>query len=126
VIRYRYQTQIIPPAPFVLITVRNPQTGDSRVGVAAQLDTAADRTVVPDEIIRELALPRTGTVTVVGIGGSVSTMALHRAELTMPGASTSTIEVAVSAGEPWILVGRDILNGLRIVLDGPQLLLEIE
>jgi hypothetical protein len=28
--------------------------------------------------------------------------------------------------EPWILLGRDVLNLYRLVLDGPKLTLEIE
>ena len=36
-----------------------------------------------------------------------------------------TLEVVASAGEAWILLGRDVLNTHRLVLDGPQLALEI-
>ena len=124
-IRYRYQDQIVPPAPFVLVAVSNSQTGQTRTDLPAQLDTAADRTVLPAALVGELDLPRTGTITVEGIGGIVATMALHQADVKMPGLASSTIEVAVSDGESWILIGRDILNSVRIVLDGPRLLLEI-
>ena len=36
------------------------------------------------------------------------------------------IEVIAHAEESWVLLGRDVLNSLRIVLDGPRLVLEIE
>lgn len=124
-IRFRYQSQIVPPAPFVLVTLRNPHSNIRHENAPTQLDTAADRTVIPDALARELALPRTGTITVEGVGGFVSTMPLHRAELTLPGQSALVIEVAVSDGEPWILLGREFLNTVRVVLDGPQLLLEM-
>lgn len=123
--RYRYQDQLTPPAPFILVSVRNPLSSESRVDLPAQLDTAADRTVIPETLVRELALPRTGTITVQGIGGIISTMALHRAELVVPGQAALDIEVASNANEPWVLLGRDILNSMRIVLDGPQLVLEV-
>ncbi len=35
------------------------------------------------------------------------------------------IEVVASAGETWVLLGRDVLNAHRLLLDGPQLFLEI-
>jgi hypothetical protein len=35
------------------------------------------------------------------------------------------VEVVASPGESWVLLGRDILNAHRALLDGPQLFLEI-
>jgi len=37
-----------------------------------------------------------------------------------------TIEVLANRDEPYVLLGRDVLNRHRIVLDGPQLLLDID
>jgi hypothetical protein len=39
-IRYTYNTQVNPPAPFVLITLRNPAGGAEVRDVPAQIDTA--------------------------------------------------------------------------------------
>ncbi len=36
-----------------------------------------------------------------------------------------TIEVVASPGESWVLLGRDVLNSYRALLDGPQLAVEI-
>ena len=124
-IRYQYQNQIEPPAPFVLVTIRNLRSGAIRIDVPGQLDTGADRTVVTEDIVIDLALPQTGSITVEGVGGVITTLSIHRAEITLPGQSPMRLEVATSAGEPWILLGRDILNGVRVVLDGPQLILEL-
>jgi hypothetical protein len=33
--------------------------------------------------------------------------------------------VVASSGEPWVLLGRDVLNAHRLLLDGPHLTLEI-
>jgi hypothetical protein len=109
----------------VLVTIRNPTSGANQSELPAQLDTAADRTVIPEQFVRDLTLPRTGTITVEGIGGNVSTMPLHRAELALPGQQPRLFEVATTPNEPWILIGRDVLNSVRVVLDGPQQLLEI-
>ena len=36
------------------------------------------------------------------------------------------IRVVASRDEPYVLLGRDVLNGHRVILDGPRLHLEIE
>ena len=58
VIRYRYNTQLEPPAPFVHLLIRNPADGTELTNVPAQLDTAADRTVFPQSVADELKLVR--------------------------------------------------------------------
>jgi hypothetical protein len=35
------------------------------------------------------------------------------------------IRVVASRDEPYVLLGRDVLNGYRLLLDGPRLRLEI-
>ena len=71
-IRYRYNQQTDPPAPFVYGTFQNPADSTELRDVPAQID-----------------------------------------------------KVVASSGEPWVLLGRDILNAHRLFLDGPQLTLEI-
>ncbi len=46
-IRYNYNHQIVPPAPFVHVTVRCVETGQQIGQAPAQVDIAADRTVLP-------------------------------------------------------------------------------
>lgn len=38
---------------------------------------------------------------------------------------SARIRATVGENEPWILLGRDVLNGHKLVLDGPDLALEI-
>ena len=54
--RYTYNRQIDPPAPFVHVTLRCPETGRSVDNHAALIDTAADRTVIPGRLVGLLAL----------------------------------------------------------------------
>ena len=63
-IRYRYLTQLQPPAPFVHVTLRNPVTGAEEHNVPAQLDTAADRTLLPDTVVVPTVTPDAAAVTV--------------------------------------------------------------
>ncbi len=124
-IRYRYLSQIHPPAPFVSVTLRNPISGAEQRDVPAQLDTAADRTLLPDNLVRALALPQIGTIPIGGVGGIAQTMPSFPVQVAVHNLPPQVVEVVASAGETWVLLGRDVLNAHRLLLDGPQLIVEI-
>ena len=69
-IRYAFLSQLNPPAPFIKIVLTNPASGATLRDIPAQLDTAADRTILPEELVKALALLHVGTVK---LGGSVET-----------------------------------------------------
>ena len=124
-IRYSYLPQLRPPAPFVHVTLRNPVSGAEQRDIPAQLDTAADRTLLPDTLVQVLALPQIGSIPIGGVGGVVQTMPSYPVQLAIHNFPSVTVEVVASAEETWILLGRDVLNANRLLLDGPQLFLEI-
>ena len=122
--RIKYTTQKQPPAPFVVLSLRHPHIGAEGHNVPAQIDTGADQTVIPLAVATKLGLYATGTVDVVGVGGIRTTMDLYDLELTIPGTPPVRLEAMAHAGEPWVLLGRDVLNSYRLILDGPALVLE--
>lgn len=124
-IRYNYLPQLQPAAPFVYVTLRNPVTGAEQRDVPAQLDTAADRTLLTDALVQALALPQIGTIQIGGVGGIIQSMPTYPVELAIHNLPSQTVEVVANAGEAWALLGRDVLNAHRLLLDGPQLALEI-
>ena len=124
-IRYTYQSQLHPPAPFVHVTLRNPLTGAEQQNVPAQLDTAADRTLLPDALVKALNLPQMGTIPIGGVGGIAQTMPSYPVQVAIHNLPVQEVEVVASTGESWVLLGRDILNAHRVLLDGPQAYVEI-
>lgn len=124
-IRYGYLTQLTPPAPFVKVVLGNPATGAELRDLPAQLDPAADRTVIPEAIAKSLSLPQVGAVQLGAFGGAVYTAPVYAVLLGVHDLPARPLKVAAHADESWVLLGRDILNSFRIVLDGPQLTLEI-
>ena len=72
--RYRYNTQVIPPAPFAYASVGAADDRISSVEYPAQLDTAADLSVVPWRIVEELQLDQLGEIEALGFGGHLMTM----------------------------------------------------
>ena len=124
-IRFSYLSQLQPPAPFVYVTLRNPVTGAEQRDVPAQLDCAADRTLLPESIAQALALQPIGMISIGGVGGTVQSMPSFAVEVSIQALASVTVEVVASPGESWVLLGRDVLNRHRVLLDGPQLALEI-
>jgi len=125
-IRYRYNNQVSPPAPFVHVTIRRPGDVASAQDFPAQLDTAADMTVIPWRIVEDLDLLQHDEIETQGFGGHVSTVMSFLVQLQIHQLEPVTVEVLADRDEPYVLLGRDMLNRHRVTLDGPQLILEIE
>jgi len=125
-IRYRYADQLSPPAPFVKVTLRCPTTGNRAADLPAQLDIAADRTVLPGRMVEALGLVEDGRALFQGFAGEVMELPIFLVEVQVHDFSPLLTRAALGEKEPYILLGRDVLNAHRIVLDGPQLALEIE
>jgi hypothetical protein len=124
-IRYAYNRQVDPPAPFVHVALRRPGDGPSLDDMPAQIDTAADRTVIPGGLVARLGLVPLDELAVAGFGGQVLLVATYLVELSLRGQPPRLIEVLAHEGEPHVLLGRDVLNHCRLLLDGPGLALEI-
>jgi hypothetical protein len=125
VIRYRYNTQVRPAAPFVHLLLRNPANGRELSSVPAQIDTAADRTVLPQALADNLGLAQIGTMLIGGLGGITYTLPTYVLLIGVHDLTAQPVKVVASADETWTLLGRDLLNGIRLTLDGPQSALEI-
>jgi predicted aspartyl protease len=98
----------------------------SSVEYPAQLDTAADLSVVPWRIVEELQLDQLGEIEALGFGGHLMTMPTFLVQIQLRGLAPQVVEVLASAEEPYVLLGRDVLNRFRVTLDGRNLVLEIE
>jgi hypothetical protein len=125
-IRYRYAHQLSPPAPFVSVTLRCPTTGKRAADLPAQLDVAADRTVLPGQMVEALGLVEDGRALFQGFAGEVIELPVFLIEVQVHDFLPVLTRAVLGEKEPYILLGRDILNAHRILLDGPQLALEIE
>lgn len=125
-ISYRYNHQMSPPAPFVHVTLRHPDGSKQVDLVPAQLDTAADRTAIPDALAAGLGLVHIRDLPLGGFGGHRTTVPTYFVELSVHNFPFRDREVCAIGGEPYVILGRDVLNDHRIVLDGPTLSLDID
>jgi len=108
----------VPPAPLARVVVRHPESEQSVEDVPMLIDSGADATLLPRSAATSLGLEGTGDrYQLVGFDGTVSESEAVLASLAFLGRSfrgrylLSEAEVGV--------IGLDILNHIRLLLDGP-------
>jgi predicted aspartyl protease len=125
-IRYRYTQQVTPPAPFVYVSVGCVGTGAFVSDLPAQIDTAADRTVLPKQLVASLRLAEDGRALFQGFSSEIVELPLYLVEIRIQDLRPLLVRAVLGAAEWHILLGRDVLNAHRVLLDGPQLSLEVD
>jgi predicted aspartyl protease len=108
-----------PPAPVAYVTLRNPVTGVLLTDVPMLIDTGADATLVPSHAIEELGIALEDADTEVqGFDGDVKRLKLAKLELYFLEKKFAGEYLLIE--RPVGILGRNILNNIRIVFDGPR------
>jgi hypothetical protein len=123
-VRFPYSPAKTPPVPAVVLSLASPDGSRVEPDVSAHLDTAADQTVVPLPILTRLGLQPFHTVTAYGFGGTPHPVGLYQVRLEIPGVVNLVLNALGHPNEPFVLVGRDVLNLFRVTLDGPNQVVE--
>ena len=109
-----------PPAPVVYTTLRNSHTGNTQSDVPMLIDSGADVTLLPKSVSASLQVERAGmSYELIAFDGTKSHAEAVRAELVFL-QRTFKGQFLLIDQEIGIL-GRDILNHVCLVLDGPRL-----
>jgi len=109
-----------------LVTVARPDDLERIADVPAKVDSGASQTILPTALVERLKLEAVGQHRFEGLGGVQTTLSIFRVVLTIRGCEPVEVNVAGSDGEPYILLGRDVLNQFLVTLDGPKGKLTIE
>jgi Aspartyl protease len=113
--------QFDPPAPLADVTLRNPATGAFLSGVPMLLDTGADVTLIPQACIESLgasAIPDK-YYELQSFDGNTSFAPVVQLELTFLDKTFKGQFLLVD--QQWGVIGRNVLNAIPLLLDGPQL-----
>lgn len=116
---------VYPPAPALEIILTNPLSGRRSAYYHAILDTGADITVVPAKMLSQLSLSPMRRERVSGLWGGSSVVKLYVVDVEIAGQTFTGTEVVESPTEKQILIGRNLSNQLRLLIDGPALTVEI-
>lgn len=108
-----------PPAPLARVTVISKQLGVQIQDVPMLLDTGADVTLLPRASVAALITPGAEEYELEGFDGTKSTAPVVIAELQFLNKSFRGQFLLVDSWHG--VIGRNILNNLAILLDGPAL-----
>jgi hypothetical protein len=122
--RFPYSPYRYPPVPAVIVTIRSPDGTQAIPEVSAHLDTAADRTLVPLDLIRRLGLSPRPPLFARGLGSAPVQLDVYDIDIEITGVVIVSTSAITHANEPYVLVGRDLLNLFRVTFDGPNQVVE--
>ena len=114
-------TRFTPPAPLAKVTLRNPANGAALPDVPMLLDSRADVTLVPEESVAHLGVsidPGEG-YELVGLDGSTSIARVAHMHMVLFGHTFRGRFLLIR--QEWGILGRNVLNSLSVLLDGPRL-----
>lgn len=114
-------TDFDPPAPVAYVTLRNETTGAEWTNVPMQLDTGADVTLVPQAAVDKLGLTIITDVQyeLVGFDGSASFAVAAQLKLVFGRGTFRGRYLLIDQDRG--IIGRDILNLVSLLFDGPGL-----
>jgi hypothetical protein len=109
------------PAPFALVTLRNPSSGAVETDVPMLIDSGADATLLPQhsvELIGAVPDPESAYELESFDGSRSMAQAVHLDLLFLRRTFKGRF---LLINQEWGILGRDVLNNVAIVLDGPRL-----
>ena len=107
-----------PPAPFVSVQVRHAARPERTLNLRAKVDTGADISAVPESAALALQLREAGRLQAIGFDGRVQQVVVYAAQIDLPAGESVQLNVLPIPAD-YALIGRDALNLLRLLLDGP-------
>ena len=109
-----------PPAPVAYVTLRNPATGAVLSNVPMLIDTGSDTTLLPSDVVEKLGVKAeedTGFEVQV-FDGDTKFLRIVKLDLLVLDKTFRGDYLLID--RPIGILGRNILNNVRILLDGPR------
>ena len=113
--RQRYS----PPAPVIPIEITAPGRARSTRAIAALIDSGADATLVPIDVLEDVGARAVGYATLVGISDQPHLAEMYVVNIEIGAHVLYAVRVLAMPTDSAAVLGRDVLNHLTITLNGP-------
>ncbi len=118
--KYPYRRNSHPPAPVIEVTFISAAERLQTEPLSAAVDTGADGTLVPIQYLDEIHAPATVEMPVHGPWSDSRRVMLYLVDMQIGDLFLPDMEVVGDLSGHEVVLGRDVLNHLRITLDGPK------
>jgi len=108
-----------PPAPIANVTLRNPDNAAPLVDTALLVDTGADVTLLPRALVEQIGVPLVADVKyeLAAFDGTKSLADVANVDMILLNRVYRGRYLLIDS--PQGVLGRDVLNHLRLLFDGP-------
>lgn len=115
-----YDSSFNPPAPIAEVRLVHPVSSTESGPLRGKLDTGADVTVIPEQLVNQLGLTPKGNIWRCGYDGAYSQRMVYYVWVKVEGFQVTSVRCIATARAD-VLLGRNVLNRFFITLDGKRL-----
>jgi hypothetical protein len=117
--KFKYSHNYYPAAPIAEVTFITAAESLSAGPFLAVVDSVADGTIVPITYLNQILASPTVEMIIRSQWGERRRVLLYLVDVQIGGVTLPGIEVVGDELSDEVVLGRDVLNRLRILLDGP-------
>lgn len=122
---FPYSTQLDPPALVVPVQVSG-LLRDERVSIDAKIDTAADASGIPIDLVERLGLVSSGFMdTMTSFERQYRRRPFYYVSIFLPDGRVYDVRT-LSIPRNYVLLGRDVLNECILTANGPELRFDLD
>lgn len=123
--RYTFLSNYFPAMPALRVQLAPPTEVASQAPLIAIIDTGADATLVPQELLDDIGAPLVAKARIRSHWGERRSVDIFTVDLMLAGLRLPSVEVIGDVQGQEVVLGRNVLNKLKLLLDGPKRYTEI-
>jgi predicted aspartyl protease len=122
-----YSQDYFPPAPVMAVRLAAPDHAPQIGPSPALIDTGSDGTFIPTALLEQLNVPAVYTTNVRSHSGDALRRAsVHKVDVLFDSIRLPSVEAVSDDWGNEIILGRNVLNKMQLLLDGPEQMTELK